>query len=57
MQAVRACSVWAHCHGITRRFQLVCVAWKVDGTYGFYVQAIATLTDSLYIYLFNNSPL
>jgi len=37
-------------------FQLVCVAWKVDGTNGFYVQAIATLADTLYIYLFNEFP-
>jgi hypothetical protein len=36
--------------------QLVCIARKVDGTNGVYEQAIATLTDSLYIYLFNKFP-
>ena len=37
-------------------FQIVCVAWKVDGTNGVYVQATGTLTDTLYIYLLNKFP-
>ena len=56
MQSDRARTCMGALPRHNQTFQLVCVAWKVDGTYGFYVQAIVTLTDTLYIYLFNKFP-
>ena len=57
MQSDRACIVWAHCHGVTRRSSLFVLRGRSMERMAFMCrQAIATLTDTLYIYLFNKFP-